>query len=243
MYLFQGLGASFIIYGTLIYHVLDTFFLDNFGLETTGTIAYLSIAVGTVMVLVSFTTNFVIMYPSTKSYGMLAMIYGLTLVFVLLFCIIGFFYTPNMNGVMRVGVRNIMQNYNAKSVMNIYLDALHAQLKCCGAEDYTSWFRTSWAGGKKIVPVSCCKNLKYCHNLEPLIVTDIQEKDDKTTQNLMMSLSVYGTGLRCCLGAGVECRECLNFVYQLMDGCVYRFTFPKPMLTLDEAISGLKMIS
>ncbi|CAL1288522.1 unnamed protein product [Larinioides sclopetarius] len=104
------------------------------------------------------------------------MVYGFTLVFVLLFCIIGFFYTPHMNGVMRIGVRNFMQNYNAKSVINIYIDALQMQLKCCGAEDYTSWFRTSWADGLKIVPASCCKNLKYCHNLEPLIVADIHEK-------------------------------------------------------------------
>ncbi|GFR27523.1 uncharacterized protein TNCT_584961 [Trichonephila clavata] len=150
--------------------------MDKFGLNTAGNIAYLSLAVGITLLLVSFSINFVIMYPSMMNYGLLAAVFGCTLVFVVIFCIIGFYYTPHLNGAMRVGFSKIMQNYNARSEKNIYLDGIQEQIKCCGTDNYMSWFQTSWADGKRIVPASCCKNLKFCHNLEPLIVTDIYEK-------------------------------------------------------------------
>ncbi|XP_042898944.1 uncharacterized protein [Parasteatoda tepidariorum] len=45
--------------------------------------------------------------------------------------------------------------------------------RCCGSTGYTSWFFTGWAKGKPRVPESCCINLRYCHNLEPVIDSEI----------------------------------------------------------------------
>ncbi|GIY65993.1 uncharacterized protein CDAR_454101 [Caerostris darwini] len=174
--MFQGQGALFLFYGVLVHHLLKNFFLDDFGLKAAGTITYLSMGVGTFLVLVSFVTNFVIMFPSTRNYGLLAIVFGCTLLFTIMFCIIGFFYTPNVNGALRVGFRQIMKNYNARSQINIYINGIHTQLKCCGSDDYTSWFQTTWAAGQIQVPESCCKRLKQCHNLEPLVISDIYEK-------------------------------------------------------------------
>ncbi|CAH1244426.1 TSPAN7 [Branchiostoma lanceolatum] len=42
------------------------------------------------------------------------------------------------------------------------VDDLQSQLKCCGKERYSDWYKQPWAAGKNNVPLSCCKDQNKC---------------------------------------------------------------------------------
>ena len=43
-------------------------------------------------------------------------------------------------------------------------DMLQSTLKCCGSNNYTDWFSTTWAKNTHSVPKSCCINKNSCKN-------------------------------------------------------------------------------
>jgi len=62
----------------------------------------------------------------------------------------------------KTGIANAIKNFPEEATS---VDLLQENIKCCGVENYTDWFETKWADGKKKVPKSCCKvNENTCRN-------------------------------------------------------------------------------
>ncbi|XP_013782020.1 tetraspanin-6-like [Limulus polyphemus] len=69
-------------------------------------------------------------------------------------------------------MKNMLKDYRgSKKGIDMDLDLLQSTIHCCGVDNYTDWFESSWAGGEKAVPKSCCKNVQECTN-KPLINVD-----------------------------------------------------------------------
>ncbi|XP_015927194.1 tetraspanin-9 isoform X2 [Parasteatoda tepidariorum] len=159
--------------GVLLYTVLRDFFVDKTGINEVGTFCYYCCCTGIALLAASFFTGHVLFNQSISYFGILAMTYALLLIFQVLFFIAGFYYTDKLQATLRFAVSTTMGNYNANNEINVMLNTLQSIFRCCGSTGYTSWFFTGWAKGKPRVPESCCINLRYCHNLEPVIDSEI----------------------------------------------------------------------
>ncbi|GIX98980.1 uncharacterized protein CEXT_753441 [Caerostris extrusa] len=171
----MGPGCSFPFYGVLVYHLLNNFFLDDFGLHAAGTITYLSMSVGTFLVLVSFVTNFVIMFPSTRNYGLFSSVARHS-----------FWLHPVIHDHV-LHHRILLHPQRERSVAR-RISPNHEELQRQKPDQHLyKWnshttttiqagFKRRGQLGKIQVPESCCKRLKQCHNLEPLVISDIYEK-------------------------------------------------------------------
>ncbi|CAC5363628.1 TSPAN7 [Mytilus coruscus] len=70
------------------------------------------------------------------------------------------------------------------------MDDLQQKLKCCGSDDYTDWFTTTFAGGEKKVPTSCCKDGKStCQH------TNLPDLPPTNATLEIYTLGCYGTVL------------------------------------------------
>ncbi|XP_076097021.1 tetraspanin-7-like [Mytilus galloprovincialis] len=72
----------------------------------------------------------------------------------------GFAYKGKLEKGFRDGLKNALNQYGNDTEISTGMDDLQQKLKCCGSMDYTDWFSTSFAGGEKKVPTSCCKDGK-----------------------------------------------------------------------------------
>jgi hypothetical protein len=73
----------------------------------------------------------------------------------------------------KTGFLKSVQNY---SDFEIEIDFVQTNFECCGSNNYTDYFNTSWAEGLYKVPKSCCNtNEKFCINI---FVNPLKPGDD-----------------------------------------------------------------
>lgn len=72
------------------------------------------------------------------------------------------------------GIESSMEKYQNETQS---IDVLQSSIKCCGSQNFTEWFNTSWAKGQNKVPKSCCIKKNSCinENLNVSNATDIYQ--------------------------------------------------------------------
>jgi len=157
---FLVIGFAFLaigIYGLQVFKSFLTFAPSNY-------IYIPTICIGAFLVLVGALS----LWCTPKGVTWLLYLYGL-IVFVLFVALVGvstLFMVKRdaFEHTLKLSIENSIKFYpeNAQAV-----DLMQSTIKCCGSDNYTDWFKTTWANEERRVPKSCCNdlsNLSKCKN-------------------------------------------------------------------------------
>lgn len=130
---------------------------------------YVFIVVGIVIIIVSISAC----CCTVKSQPVLLYVFSTFLFFIFVvelgLAISAYLFHQKIQNEFKDNMKNMLMSYKgSKTGIDADFDLLQLTIKCCGVQNYTDWFKSSWAGGEKAVPKSCCKNDQECSN-RPLI--------------------------------------------------------------------------
>jgi tetraspanin-7 len=111
-------------------------------------------------------TSFLACNCTAKGQPRLLYIYAIILfvsfIIVLSGAIAGYVYRDNLHETFHHGLHDALDNYGQKNILDKDIDKLQQLLNCCGTNNYTDWYATSWAAGNETVPGSCCSSGGNC---------------------------------------------------------------------------------
>ncbi|EDV29608.1 uncharacterized protein TRIADDRAFT_52174 [Trichoplax adhaerens] len=131
---------------------------------------YILLGVGILIVLIGF----VGCYGAMKGSRCLLGIYSVILIVIVLaeitLGIIAFVFKGDFEAGLAVTMKPFLQKYDTDVGIKHIVDGVQQNLECCGAQNYTQWFNTSWASKQKYrdsVPSSCCPKTFFTSGTKP----------------------------------------------------------------------------
>lgn len=166
-----GLGASLLflgVYGLKDFHSFFTF--------TSGNSVWIALAcIGLFMLFTALLSFWCI----PKGVSWLLNFYG-AIIFILFVAVlvassVFMVKRDDLEDTIKIGLASQMNEYTHE---HNSIDLVQSQFKCCGMNNYTDWFTTTWANNHTNVPISCCRNQEVCvhMDLNPMNVSSIYQE-------------------------------------------------------------------
>ncbi|XP_053568103.1 CD63 antigen-like [Bombina bombina] len=96
---------------------------------------------------------------------------GMMLMLFIIEIIVGISAYSYRDKLQRVLSRNfliLLNQYGSDKEITKGLDLLHQKFQCCGAQNFTDWFNSTFGKSTSSVPMSCCKNIQQKCGDHPL---------------------------------------------------------------------------
>ncbi|XP_048725036.1 CD63 antigen-like [Caretta caretta] len=132
----------------------DAFVLVN---ETSSGVPVIITIVGGVIISVSAFGAIAIL---KSSHTMIKVFTGMLLIIFLIEIIVGisaYAYRAKLHDNLLRSFLKTLDKYNRESQVTKGIDHLQENFQCCGAQNYTDWFNTTFGSLSSAVPNSCCK--------------------------------------------------------------------------------------
>ncbi|XP_017265830.1 tetraspanin-7b [Kryptolebias marmoratus] len=123
---------------------------------------YVLIGTGTVIIVFGLFGCFATCRGSPWMLKLYAMFLSLVFLAELVAGISGFVFRHEIKGTFRRTYNDAVLNYNAEDEASRAVDNLQHKLRCCGVNNYTTWFTSVYYPSNGI-PASCCFNSSNCN--------------------------------------------------------------------------------
>ncbi|CAM4533814.1 unnamed protein product [Lepidochelys olivacea] len=114
---------------------------------------YLSLERGTMFPLLQSSETSPVLHTLSKFTGMLLIIFLIEIIV----GISAYAYRAKLHDNLLRSFLKTLDKYNRESQVTKGIDHLQENFQCCGAQNYTDWFNTTFGSLSSAVPNSCCK--------------------------------------------------------------------------------------